>query len=380
MNTEYLWNKLKIIENESSRKELFRIYTELLEPLYKYQDIELNSMAERMKKKSVVTGRNYGISSFVCSREKALLYEACFSKMIETGQNEKLIFGEGVIKTVFCKKGIDLDGLVFSAVLSTNLDRYSIKVRLKRNEQPKNMAERVNNMLGFHGIDIARINPLYFDCFYDVYFEEVEDHFRDAEHICSVDIEWNHYADVVSENMVLLWNIKPFIGKERTFPSRVGNSNKYRHEIVINKENNGFLFDSDANELIEMYQDGTQITFYTNSNTYGAWKMFEIVNTSDIDLSEIKCIASNETIDGFFEIFGGKANRLTIGEINRKIRSYKVFDRFEDVEVIDMAHIIFKAADDLAVCQATMEYIIQDLNEIYCTSGFHGEIKESTDE
>lgn len=373
MRETYIKEKLQEIGTESDRKEVLRIYEDVILQMNEYQEQCLYSILGVIQRQMTTDKRDYAIKTYLSTYDVYKKYSDQLTILNTTGFHENITWGDGVIKTIWYTKSGSIEGRVLKAYAITNYEKYPVEVIIKKNTVAQAFADRMDRLYTLHSVNIPKVNRAYMDRFYDVCFESVEDRLREDEVLKDIQIFWEGIEDQIMDDVVLLWNVIPKVYKENNFPFPQGNRMKYGHEIAIDSLKNGILLDVDTDEMIEYEDLGNQFFLYTKEKNYKAHRVYEICGVKPLLQEELGKEVGNYVRDSVLSSMQKEGRHLTEGELYRRITQYQVIEFFDRVEVNSLDNIIFYASDDeYEFAEQMMNYILDDINLLYCTDRFKG--------
>lgn len=317
--------------------------------------------------------RSYAVETYLCRNDETDRFRDQLSVLKETGLSKKILWGKGKIGVVFCLHASHMESRIFPAEVITNFGVYPIRVILHADTQAHRKAEHINQLYAVNGIDMPCVNEAQIRGFFDVEFYETEDELREDEQITDIRIAWGTEIENISEDVALLWNVRPVLCRECKFPVPEDGQAMYRHELQIHSRKNGYLVDEDSMQPITVKMTQDRMNIINEQQMYQTWHIYEIVKTDSKLRELLHNPVSNGIRESIFSLHQKTLRHLTRAEIIRNIWAYEVSDYFKEIRYHAAGQIYFYPKDSKNPWNTEMmEFMIKDLNIVYGTERFCG--------
>lgn len=387
MDEKRLREELLRIQDVSARPEIVKLYRDLILKFNDYQEQKLAEIRRQVLDSINDEGCSYDVEMFVSDPAGAAWYEGVYEPLLLTGIREKK-WGEGVLETVFLEADRSFlerhtgPGCIYEAEVKTNYETYPVKVTLRKNREGRKRAEHVNRLYSGNGIRHAPVNEAYLNKFYDIVFEETKDRLREDEQAEEIRLLHGGLSGCLRRDRVLLWNVRRVQVKEQTFPSPVGAELKFRHDLLLEHPENGYLLDVKEEDLLQRYRKGNLLSVITPQKQYRVWDVYEIVQRTGITEKEPGlCRMTNgksrsRSVLDCLKRKGGAVH--TQGELYRCAAGYEAASLFREIRVItengpENAKLLFYPQTDGNYLNGdAMQFILNALSREfrgYCING-----------
>lgn len=384
MTEEMLLKKLKEIEDISVRKEAKDIYKSVFEQISQYQKEALLELEKIVNQSLCPKKMDYGIDMFVVSIKDSDMWQS-ICEVVDCTCNYAWEWEEQQIKRIYL--AADKDVLIrlmetkrdFSAVIRTNYDTYKCEVTLREGGNGSTFVKWINDMLISNSVDIPKVSDAYAKRFFDVVYSVQKDRLRKDESIEAIEIDWEELTPYVKEDVALLCNAKKRNVKEQIFPFFERDEIRYRHEICLLREEYGYLIDVSELKDYEIQRMGEKCWIKTTQKAYKEWQVYEIVPREYWEkYGKAEIVLSNRVRESSLTNMQRK-RKYTIAEIYRAVLAYGVSKYFDKIELNEY-EIIFWVINNRYIVQDLVDFIVEDMKELYPGIEFRGKILNGFEE
>lgn len=392
MDEKRLREELKRIQDASARPEIVKIYRDLILKFNDYQEQKLAEIRGQVLDSMKGGDGDYGVEMFVCNPAEADWYEDAYEPLLSTGIVMKE-WGEGALETVFLEADSEYleqhtgRGFIYKAEVKTNYESYPVTVTLRKNRGGRKRAEHLNRLLLQNGIKQAPVNEAYLNKFYDVVLEETKDRLREDERVEEVRLLAGGLDGCLKRERVLLWNVRQVQIKEHTFPVPVGAEVKFRHELLLEHPENGYLLDLREEDLLQRYRKGNILFVTTAQKQYQVWDLYEIMQGPQGTGKEQRLgRMTNKRVDSqsVFDCLERKGGAVyTLLELYRMAAGYEAAELFREIRVLpgsgrkNVELLFFPEQEGYYLNRDAMQFLIKALSEEYRGCRITGRLEQN---
>ncbi len=217
---------------------------------------------------------------------------------------------------------------IFEGVIETENPRKSCKifVRLRQNTEYLQKVGILYRLFIKNGIPWQTINAPYLYKLADVVVDRMPDGVSGNEKIRQVQIDFGKYKEMISCDMLPVWNVRKLILDGVGFPVPCEDHRNFEHRLSIHEygAQHAYLAE-DESDIQSIIQRKEKLLIISDSRRRKKWEFYQIRNTENRKTDHYDYpVMQNERIENFSERYQQKWNQSikTRAELERFIRGF----------------------------------------------------------